>query len=147
MPLQTPFGGYYVLFEPGVTPNVSVTNTAGVNLASTTANTTHTLTSAATTNATNVKATAGRVYSIVLSNANAAARFFKLYARATAPTVGTDIPIATFEVAANSSRVIDFGPFGLQVATGISYAITGLIADSDTTAISAGDFKVVVSFV
>lgn len=145
MPLQTPFGGHYVAFES--TQNVAVTGTPNVNVASTSANTTHTLTSAATTNATNVKATAGRVYSIVLSNANASARFFKLYSKASAPTVGTDIPIATFQVAANSDRIIDFGPFGLQIAAGIGYAVTGLIADSDTTAITASDFKVIVSYV
>lgn len=139
MPLYSPFGGYYVSFEPNVTPNV--------NVSSTTASTTHLLTSAASTNATVVKASAGRLYSIVLSNTNAAARFFKIYSKATAPTVGTDVPIATIVVAANSDRVVDFGPFGLQIATGIGYAITGLIADTDATAITAGDFKVVASFV
>jgi hypothetical protein len=143
----SPFGGAYVSFEPSVTPNVAVTGTPNVNVASTTAPTVHTLNSAASTNATSVKVTAGRIYSISLSNQNAAERVFKLYQKASAPTVGTDIPVLVIPVAANSNRTVDFGPFGLQVATGIAYAVTGLITDADTTVITAGDFKVNLQYV
>ena len=138
MPLQSAYGSYFVQLEPNTV--------AAVNVNSTSANTTHTLTSAATTNATVVKNSAGRVSLIALTNTNAADRFFKLYSKATAPTVGTDIPIMTIPVAANSFRIIDFSAFGLQIPVGIGYAVTGLIADSDATAISAGDFKVVITF-
>lgn len=125
-----------------VSGTVAVSGTPNVNLASSTAPTVHTLNSAATTNATSVKTTAGRVWSLVLCNTNAATRFFKLYAKASAPTVGTDIPILTIPVPANTALVFETGTFGLQVATGIAYAITGAAPDNDTTAITAGDFKV-----
>jgi hypothetical protein len=105
------------------------------------------LTAAATTNATSVKATAGTLYSIVLTNYSAAPKFFKLYNKASAPTVGTDIPLETFEVAANASRAIDFGPLGLRYSTGIAYAMTGAQADADTTALAAGDLKVHGSYI
>ena len=59
-----------------------------------------TLNSAATTNATNVKATAGNIYTINLSNNGAAAAYFKLYNKATAPTVGTDTPLDVITIPA-----------------------------------------------
>lgn len=127
--------------------SVFVNGTPNVNLSTTTAPTVHTLNSAATTNATSVKATAGRVYALVLSNQNAAARFFKLYNKASAPTVGTDIPVAVIPVAASSSVVLELGTFGIQFGTGIAYAITGAIGDADATAVTAGDFKVNLQYV
>jgi hypothetical protein len=51
-----------------------------------------TATSAATTNATSSKTTAGNLYEITVSNPSAATVYLKLYNKATAPTVGTDIP-------------------------------------------------------
>jgi hypothetical protein len=129
----------------GVTATIS--GTAAVNLNSTTAPTVHTLNSAASTNLTSVKATAGRVYTITLSNQNAAARFFKLYNKASAPVPGTDIPVAVFPVAASASVILDFDTFGMQFGTGIAYAITGAIGDADATAITAGDFKVNMQYV
>lgn len=59
-----------------------------------------TLNSAATTNATSVKATAGNIYTITLSNNGAAAAYFKLYNKATAPTVGTDTPLDVITIPA-----------------------------------------------
>jgi len=126
---------------------VAISGTPNVNLASSTAPTVHTLNSAATTNATSVKASAGRIYTIVLSNQNAAARFFKLYQKASAPTVGTDIPVLVVPVPATSVVNLSFSDFGLQVGTGIAYAVTGAIGDTDTTVIAAGDFKVNMQYV
>ncbi|CAB5155703.1 hypothetical protein UFOVP149_24 [uncultured Caudovirales phage] len=129
------------------TQAVAITGTPNVNLTSSTAPTVHTLNSAATTNATSVKATAGRLFSVAVSNQNAAARFVKLYNKASAPTVGTDIPVMVIPLAASSAQVIDFGAFGSQFALGIAYAITGLIADADTTVVTAGDTKVSMMYI
>ncbi len=50
--------------------------------------------STADTNATSVKASAGTHYGVQAGNVNAAARYLKLYDKATAPTVvGTDVPV------------------------------------------------------
>lgn len=126
---------------------VFINGTPSVNLTSSTALTVHTLNSAATTNATSVKATAGRVYTIVASNQNVAARFLKLYNKASAPTVGTDIPVMVFPLPATSTPLpIDFGAYGAQFSTGIAYAITGAIADADATAVTAGDTKIVINY-
>ncbi len=90
--------------------------------------------SAATTNATSLKASSGNLYGIHLHNSGAATVFFKLYNKASAPTVGTDTPVTTVSIAAGARVDID-NVQGSAFATGIAYAITNLVADSDTTAV------------
>lgn len=105
------------------------------------------LTAAATTNATSIKATAGSLFNLNITNYSSLAKFVKLYDKATAPVVGTDIPVDTIEVAANSFRQMTFGEIGSRFAAGIAYAITALQADTDTTATAAGDVKVHGSYI
>lgn len=92
---------------------------------------------AATTNATVAKASAGDLLKVVGLKATAANCFLKIYNKATAPTVGTDTPILTLPLFASQAFNFDLG--GLYFSAGISYAITALAADADTTAIAAGD--------
>ena len=94
--------------------------------------------SAATTNATSVKASAGQVYGLVLCNNVASAKFVKLYNKASAPTVGTDVPVMTITVPANQTVIVELEK-GIKFGTGIALAITGAYADADTTATAAGD--------
>jgi hypothetical protein len=94
--------------------------------------------SAASTNATSLKASAGNIAAIDLYNVAAYAVFFKLYNKASAPTVGTDTPIWTIPIPANGSYSTEF-PIGEYFSTGIAFAITKLQADSDTTVIAASD--------
>ena len=102
--------------------------------------------SAATTNATLVKNTAGTLWSIAVSNTNAAARFLKLFNLTTAPTVGTSVPVFTVAVPSGGTVLVNGGSNGIRFATGISLAITGAAGDLDTTAIGAGDVKVVTTY-
>jgi hypothetical protein len=102
--------------------------------------------SAASTNATSVKTSAGVVNCITLSNDAASKRYFKLYNKASAPTVGTDTPIMTIVMPPGDTRVIDCGAFGIRLATGIAYAITGGIAVSDTAAIGASETAVHIDY-
>ena len=99
---------------------------------------TGTLTTAATTNGTSLKTTAGSVYNLNYTNIGATPVYLKLYNKASAPIVGTDIPIATIPVAANSFISYEMGRLGLRFSLGIACAITGAIASNDTTAIGAG---------
>ena len=96
------------------------------------------LSAAGSTNATNVKNGAGRVFTVIGNNAAAAARYLKLYNKATSPTVGTDVPVATFQLPPLAPFAIDI-PRGLIFATGIGYALTTAAADADTGALTAGD--------
>lgn len=91
--------------------------------------------SAASTNATSVKASSGNLYGVHLHNSGAAAVFVKLYNKASAPTVGTDTPVTTLSLSAGGR--IDYDNVqGDAFSTGIAYAITNLVADTDTTAVA-----------
>lgn len=129
-------------------PTTTVTGTVTANLGSTPASaTTYILNSTATTNASSVKNAAGSLFSITVSNINAAARFLKIYNKASAPTVGTDIPSVTIPIPANSALSLNFGTYGLRLTTGIALAITGAATDADTTAVAAGDVKVNIAYI
>jgi hypothetical protein len=99
-------------------------------------------TSAATTNATSVKASAGTLFEFTVSNPTATAAYFKLYNKASAPTVGTDIPVATYRVAATGSAgdtvIPPIGANGKRFTTGIAWALTAAAAATDTAASVAG---------
>lgn len=91
--------------------------------------------SAATTNATSLKASAGQIGELYGTNNAGTWAYLKLYDKASAPTVGTDVPVHVIGLPPNSGGQLAV-PAGLQFATGIAYAITGGIADADTTAVA-----------
>jgi hypothetical protein len=93
---------------------------------------------AATTNATSLKATPGNIVAIDLFNVAAYMVFVKLYNKASAPTVGTDTPVWTIPIPSSGGFSVVFNE-GEYFSTGIAFAITKLQADSDTTALVAGD--------
>lgn len=97
------------------------------------------LSAAASTNSTNVKASAGRIYGIYGYNAAAAARYLKLYNKATPPTVGTDTPILTFQLIPTATFNISFLDIGVYNSAGIGFGLTTGSADADTGALTAGD--------
>ena len=124
------------LLASDITQAVSGTVTA--NEGTPNAGTAYNLTSAATTNAASVKASAGSLFELSLSNVTAATVYLKLYNKASAPTVGTDVPIMTIPVAAGAVWSAEFGRIGKRFSTGIALAITGAAAATDTTVIAAG---------
>jgi hypothetical protein len=103
---------------------------------------THHLISAASTNATSVKGSAGTVGVLQCSNINAAVRYLKLYNKATAPTVGTDTPVMTIAIPPNSNISLDCGPYGMRFSTGIAYALTTGITVADTGAVAVSEHSV-----
>lgn len=100
--------------------------------------------SLASTNATVVKARSGYITSVSASNANAAVRYLKIYDKATAPTVGTDVPVLIYAIPAASSINVDLE--GQRFANGIGFATTTGVADSDTGAVAANEVKVSVNY-
>ena len=116
----------------------AVSGTVTANEGTPNAGTAYNLTSTASTNATSVKASAGNVTELSLFNATAATVYLKLYNKASAPTVGTDVPIMTIPVAAGALYAAEFGRLGKRFATGIAFAITGAAAATDATAVAAG---------
>lgn len=99
------------------------------------------LVAAGSTNATVAKASAGQLYGYQIGNSNAAARYVKLYNKASAPTVGSDTPFMTIFVPAGGSVQLEI-PHGLDMTTGIAFATTTGSADADTGAVTAGDLLI-----
>lgn len=106
------------------------------------------LVSAASTNATSVKASAGAVGFIYAVNLNAAVRYLKLYNKASSPTVGTDTPIATLPIPASTTGAgfMLAMPGGVAFTTGIAYATTTGAADSDTAAVAANEIFLFIGY-
>lgn len=95
------------------------------------------LSSAATTNATSVRAASTDLLRVAGYSARASACFLKIYDKASAPTVGTDTPVLTLYIPPTAAFSFALDEFYL--ANGLAYAITGAAADNDTTAVAAGD--------
>ena len=89
---------------------------------------------AATTNATSVTSGATKLRTISLVNGVATLRFFKIYDKATAPTVGTDTPVLTLTMSPNNPSPFTLPNGGLSLSLGFAYAMTLGVANSDTTA-------------
>lgn len=105
------------------------------------------LISAASTNATSIKASAGTLGFLVVLNTNASVRYLKLYNKSSAPTVGTDTPVIVIPIpgdAAGGGVAVPIPTQGIAFSSGIAFALTTGSADSDTGAVGAGD--VVVSY-
>jgi len=96
---------------------------------------------AASTNATSVKNAATTLWELIALNVGTAPAYLKLYDKASAPTVGTDTPVYVLPLpsqgTANGAGAARTWPTGLKFSLGLAYAITGAMADSDTTAVAA----------
>lgn len=103
------------------------------------------LVSAASTNATTAKASAGQLYGWYLYNANAAVRFLKIYDKASNPTVGTDTPVLTIPIPPGSAANVEFTN-GIAFPTGIAFALTTGGVDSDNTGVAATEIFVNLLF-
>lgn len=101
--------------------------------------------SAATNNATSVKASAGRVYAIIATNNGAAARYLKFYNKASAPSPASDTPVATYMLPAGGGlcRITDIG---LVFSTGIAFAVVAGIGATNNTSISADEVAVNIEY-
>jgi hypothetical protein len=109
----------------------------------------HKLISTATVNATSVKASGGRITGGILQNTTSSWLYFHLYNKASAPTVGTDVPVSVIGIPPNGQVLpaeID-GIYSDCFTAGIAYGITAGAADTDTTAVTAGAVIVNLKYV
>jgi hypothetical protein len=126
---------------------VTSVTTAGTPLAPATP---YILNSAASTNGALILTGTSGLHAFYATNTGATAAFVKLYNKATAPTVGTDVPAMILSVPAAVSGVpgvctLPIGFNGFRFALGLGIAITGAVGDTDTTAVAAGQVKVILS--
>lgn len=97
----------------------------------------HHFVAAATTNALNIKASAGRVLGWSLANTTASWRYVKLHNTAGAPTAGAGV-VATIGIPPNGLAQLEI-PAGIGFATGIARTCVTGAADADATATAAND--------
>lgn len=100
--------------------------------------TSYNLVTAATTNGALIVGSACNLDEVTVSNPTATAAFVKFYNKATAPTVGTDVPVLTIPVPANGIVSLAFGTIGKRFATGLGIAVTAGQAATDTAVTVAG---------
>lgn len=102
------------------------------------AGTNYTLVTAATTNGALIITGTVALDEVTISNPTTTAAFVKFYNKATAPTVGTDVPILTIPVPANGFVPVSFGTIGKRVPLGLGIAVTAGQAATDTAATVVG---------
>lgn len=62
----------------------------------------------------------------------------KLFDKATAPALGVDVPVHTFNVGAYGSESVLFGAVGLWFTAGVALAMTKLMDSLDASVVQAG---------
>lgn len=90
------------------------------------------------------------LHAFYATNTGATAAFVKLYNKATAPVLATDVPAMIIPVPAAVAGVpgvatLPIGHNGFRFALGLGIAITGGVADTDATAVAASQVKVILS--
>lgn len=95
------------------------------------------LVSAASTNATNIKASAGQLYGYYIFNANAAARKVAFHNTSGTPTAGSSV-FFSLVIPAGSGANVDFSG-GIAFSSGIAITTVTGTADSDATGVASGD--------
>jgi len=135
----------------GTVNDASVTNPLPVQVIPTTSGglTIYSLESAATTNATNVKASAGKVHWMYVTNTNAAVRYMKVYDSASAPTAGSGTPVLRLAIpaAATGAGFVFASASGLSFASGIGFTLVTGAGDSASTGVGADEIQVNIGYV
>jgi hypothetical protein len=119
--------------QPNLTTPLNVT----IQSAATGGDTTFHLVSAGTTNATNIKASAGKVTGWFIYNSNAAARKVCFHNTSGSPTAGASV-FFSLMIPPTSGANVSF-PNGIDFSTGIAITTVTGLADSDTAAVAAND--------
>lgn len=96
------------------------------------------LVTAATNNATSLKASAGQLYGASVYNNAAYPVYLKFSNIASAPTCGTTSVVYEVAAQAGTEREVHTD-VGLAFSTGIGYCVTKGIADADNTSVAASD--------
>jgi hypothetical protein len=145
------FGGSNVVTGVGASgagiPRFTVSNDSSLGILPLTAGglSPFRLVSAGSTNATNIKASAGQLYNIVASNVNASPRFIHTYNNAGSPTCNASI-VNTFLIPGSVTGGLTpvVVPVGVAHTTGIAICIT--TANDGTGDVGAGDIVLNVMY-
>jgi hypothetical protein len=110
----------------------------------------HFKSSANSTNATSVKASSGAVFNMIIHNTHGgggsgSSITIRFYDKATAPTVGTDVPIIIVHVGSGTSKEVNFTS-GITFTNGIAYALTAGDSLLDATSVDADGVQVYIGY-
>ena len=141
-------GSYATEPIPGAQASATqpVSGTVTANWGTITAPLNYNLRTAATNNAASIKASAGSIYELTVSNITATPVYVKFYNKTTAAAPATDIPILVIPVPANTTEFKQFGTIGKRFTTGISIAVVANAAINDNTN-AVADVLVNVSYI
>ena len=92
----------------------------------------------ASTNLQVISAVPANLWTAVLQNNSGSVRYVKIYNKATAPVPASDTPVASWNIPAGQTWTHELEG-GLSCPIGIALAITGGVADTDTTATAVDD--------
>lgn len=92
-----------------------------------------------------VKASAGTLYGMSVTNSNTSARYIKVYNVASSPTSGSTV-YRRYMIPAGGGIREEF-PYGIVFATGISLRLTTGAADSNAAAVAADEIMVNMEYV
>lgn len=99
----------------------------------------------ASNNAALIQAGPTGIVTVFANNAAASARYVRFFDKATAPTVGTDVPVAVITLPASTSKEIPL-KYDLEFTLGLGVAITGAAPYNDNTSVSAHDVQLFVVY-
>ena len=94
--------------------------------------------SAASTNQTNVKASAGTLLNVTAINTTATVYYLKLHDTASTPTAGTTAVVQCYAIPASTSGNGFTISVPMTFANGIAFTLVGGIADNDTANAATG---------
>lgn len=103
--------------------------------------------SAASNNATSIKASAGQIYGWEIYNTNAAVRYVKLYNKASAPAPASDNALLKMVIGVPpSGRAFYYSDNGIACSSGIGLAAVTGISDTDNTSVGASDLSITIEY-
>lgn len=111
---------------------------SGTFLVSPSTSTGYALVTTASTNGALIITGSKVVGEITVFNPTAAVIYVKLYNKATAPTVGTDVPLVTIPVPINGLASLDMGQLGKRFTLGLGIAVTAGPLATDAVVVAAG---------
>lgn len=126
-------GGGSITVDGTVTVNIAPATSGGLTIGR--------VISAASTNGTSVKGSAGQLYGYSFTNTNASFRYLKLYNKASSPSVGSDTPVITIGMPGAMTGHVEYSN-GIAFGTGIALALTTGLTDADTGAVAANEIVV-----
>jgi len=138
-------GTFYQTTQPvSIASSVAVTGTfyqttqpVSIVSSATGGDTTFHLVSAATTNLTNIKASAGKVTGWYIYNSNASARKVAFHNTAGTPTAGSGV-VSSIVIPGLAAANVSF-PDGIDFSTGIAISTVTDLTDAGTTAVALND--------